>query len=464
MPDCSFDIPGSPLLDAWDQTLDKCANRKALLSQAGTELHTFHDLERAATALASSLHSLPRNPIIAFCADNDPLWIPAFLALLKVGASVVLLEGQASLSPSFQGLMRDLRVLAIASLREETLKLDPLAALPLESIPRPAIIKVTSGTSGTPRGIFFSATQIIADCESVCDTMGITSDDLNYGAISMAHSYGFSNLVTPLICRGVPMVVTSDRLPRSILAGIVASRATVFPATPIFFQKFNELGLDSRAGHLRLAISAGAPLAAEVAEVFWRATGHKIHAFYGSSECGGICYDGDLGTDFVSGYVGTPMKGVRIEIDEASGRPDIHGPAVGDRYYPTEEAETLSNGRFRPADLLAREGAGYRVVGRVSDLINVAGRKLNPVEVEAALLRCPGVKEAVVFGVPNEARGEMPAACVVAAGASEQQLIAHCLQILPSWQAPKFVRIVSEIPVTARGKISRAELARRFGS
>src|SRR5262249_5284478 len=80
----------------------------------------------------------------------------------------------------------------------------------------PVLFKLTSGTTGTPRLVRFRSEQLLADCEQICDTMGITDTDLNFGVIPISHSYGFSNLLTPLIVRGVPMVLSCDRLPRAV--------------------------------------------------------------------------------------------------------------------------------------------------------------------------------------------------------------------------------------------------------
>src|SRR5207249_3330054 len=75
----------------------------------------------------------------------------------------------------------------------------------------------------------------------ICDTMGISDVDLNFGVIPISHSYGFSNLLTPLIARGVPLVVSQDRTPRAVLADIAKTDATVFPGMPLFYQAFCEM-------------------------------------------------------------------------------------------------------------------------------------------------------------------------------------------------------------------------------
>src|SRR6184192_1648394 len=264
----------------------------------------------------------------------------------------------------------------------------------------PSLLKLTSGTTAAPRAIRFHSRQLLADCNQICDTMDISDDDLNFGVIPVSHSYGFSNLLTPLIARGVPMVVSCDRTPRAVLADLARTHATVFPGTPVFYQAFCNLDDVPALPKLRLCISAGAPLSGAVAKKFHEKFKQPIHSFYGSSECGGICYDRD-GTTFEDGFVGAPMEDVDLTmIDPAAtaSQVRVRSAAVGDGYFPESDEEKLGNGVFLPDDLLARHDSGFKIVGRVSDLINVAGKKVNPAEVEAQLLRFGGVRHAVVFG------------------------------------------------------------------
>src|SRR5205807_4642145 len=139
-------------------------------------------------------------------------------------------------------------------------------------------------------------------------TMGITRDDVNFGVIPFSHSYGFSNLITPLVCRGVPLVASEDRMPRAILDDLARTGATVFPGMPVFFQAFAEMENAPALPRLRLCISAGAPLPKNVAARFTKKFGVKIHVFYGSSECGGICFDATDSLEYEVGFVGIEMK------------------------------------------------------------------------------------------------------------------------------------------------------------
>jgi acyl-coenzyme A synthetase/AMP-(fatty) acid ligase len=331
----------------------------------------------------------------------------------------------------------------------------------------PVLLKLTSGTTAAPRAIRFRSEQLVTDCDQICETMGITDRDLNFGVIPISHSYGFSNLLTPLIVCGVPLVVSRDRMPRAVLDDLAHTRSTVFAGMPVFYQAFCQIEAQPALPDLRLCISAGAPLPLLVAQTFRAKFGHAIHSFYGSSECGGICYDREAKL-VEPGFVGAAMKGVELtmlEPNAATSRIRVRSAAAGDGYFPEPDDARLGNGVFVPDDLLAPSADGFRIAGRVSDLINVAGKKVNPAEVEAALLAFDGVREAVVFGRGSTLRNEEVAACVVAAPRVQAaDLLEYCRTRLSGWQVPKRIFFLPELPVSERGKISRQALAKRFAN
>jgi acyl-coenzyme A synthetase/AMP-(fatty) acid ligase len=308
---------------------------------------------------------------------------------------------------------------------------------------------------------------LLADAEQICDTMGITDADLNFAVIPLSHSYGFSNLITPLLVRGVPMAVSGDRMPRAVLDDLGRTEATVFPGMPLFYQAFSEMAPVPPLPKLRLCISAGAPLTRAVARNFQGKFGLPIHSFYGASECGGICYD-RTATNEQEGFVGSAMKGVELQpLEPGAGATQVRvrSAAVGDGYFPRPEPGKLGEGSFLPDDLLRVSVAGARIVGRLSDVINVAGKKVNPAEVEAHLLNFEGVRQAVVFGRASTVRNQEVVACVVAAEETDEAtLLEFCRTRLSGWQVPKRIFFLEALPANERGKISRRELAARFGA
>ena len=453
----------NPILEAWTATREACRGAPAILDANGKTLRSFAEIEENAQAFSEAFEHMAPSSVVAVQVGNSVLLPSLLLAIWRHHCIPVLLDR------SLEGPAREsaLSICAAAGLltMPNAVGVTDDAHFSLEHRPGAPLadgtefLKLTSGTTSAPRAIRFTAAQLLADCNTVCDTMGIGEGDVNYGVIPWSHSYGFSNLVTPLLCRGIPVVATEDRLPRAILNGLGASGATVFPAVPVFYQKLCDLPR-APLNRLRLCISAGAPLAAATAGAFRDQYGLKIHGFYGSSECGGIAYDASA-DEVVEGCVGKVMQGVRIEHDEASGRIEVHSSAVGLGYFPDPEPEILGGGRFVPGDLLRQTKDGFVIAGRVSDFINIAGRKLNPAEVEHVLRACPGVREAIVFGVPHPSRGEEPVACVVG-GTSIAELQAHCARSLMSWQIPRVFWCMESLPVNERGKLSRRMLAELY--
>jgi long-chain acyl-CoA synthetase len=463
-----------PLLEVWEKTLARKRDAPAIFATSGEVLRTFGEIEQRTRDLLQNIGGFPEGNVLAAQIGNHEDWPSILIGCLRRHL-VVLPLAQSISEQQHAEALKVCRVNGVVSAvpgggSSGIVRLSTADATPNWGERRPALLKLTSGTTATPRAIRFRSEQLLADCNQICATMGIVDDDLNFGVIPISHSYGFSNLLTPLIARGVPMVISGDRTPRAILADLVRSKATVFPGMPVFYQAFCEMEHVPALSKLRLCISAGAPLPRAIAKKFQEKFNLAIHSFYGASECGGICYDREA-INQSEGFVGEFMKGVNLEMADPNGSATqvrVRSAAVGDGYFPEPDNEKLGDGIFVPDDLLAREGSGFKIVGRISDVINVAGKKVNPAEVEAHLLRFSGVRQAVVFGRPATAgalRNEEVSACVVAApNVSETDLLQFCRGGLSTWQVPKQIFIVDTIPANERGKISRRELSRRFST
>jgi acyl-coenzyme A synthetase/AMP-(fatty) acid ligase len=214
---------------------------------------------------------------------------------------------------------------------------------------------------------------------------------------------------------------------------------------------------------IALAISAGAPLPLEVEQGVYEETGIKIHNFFGSSECGGIAYDRTSVPREDAALSGTAMDGVTLTVGEG-GRLVVESAAAGEGYWPAND-DTLGGGKFFTSDLVELHDGRVLMRGRVSDAINIAGRKLNPADVEAALLSCEGVRHCVVFGVASAdpARCEDTIACVNAAeDLTPARLSSWLGERLQTWQLPRRYWLCPELAPNARGKISRAEWRERW--
>src|SRR5258705_2696671 len=409
------------LFEGWRKIVQKYAGEAALRDLVSGRRWTFEELDSFADSRNSESVVFPQAPAFEFIVTTLKGW--------QSGAVVCPLEpGQAR--PEFPPLPKHI-----------------------------AHLKTTSATTGPPRLVALRAEQLIADARNIVETMGLRREWPNLGAISLAHSYGFSNLITPLLLHGIPPVVTGSTLPETVRNALQETGAATLAGGPALWRAWFEAGtLDPK--HVRLAISAGAPLPMALeAEVFERCR-IKIHNFYGSSECGGIAYDAGEKPRTDSACVGSPMKNVEIGIAE-DGCLEVRSSAVAETYWPNSE-ERLSKGRFRTSDLAEMVNGQVYLRGRATDIINVAGRKVLPETIENALASHSSVRQCVVFGVPEGERERIVACIAVGQTTSADDLKQFLLTHLPSWQVPRDFWFIDDLLTDQRGKLSPAFWRSRY--
>lgn len=344
-----------------------------------------------------------------------------------------------------------------------TCPLEPGQSPPiLPAVPSECVhLKLTSATTGQPRLIAFTSQQMMADAANIVSTMGLRPEWPNLAAISLAHSYGFSNLVLPLLLHGIPLIVASAPLPEAVRRAAAPEPALTLPGVPALWRTWHEA--EAIPSNVRLAISAGAPLGVGLEQEIFASRGLKIHNFYGSSECGGIAYDRTAEPRPDEACVGTALDNVALAVNNR-GCLEVRSQAVGLSYLPEPAAE-LGRGLFQTSDLAEIKGGVVFLRGRASDLINLAGRKLAPETVESALRQHPAVRDCLVLGVPrrgDEGREVVAAVVVARSPVAPERLRAFLHDRLPDWQVPRAWLFVEELSLTARGKISRSAWRSRF--
>ncbi len=441
----------TPLSGAWQGTVARGGPRRALVEAASGQEWTFAQLDERAKAWAArhlpTGAELARLPV-AFALPNGAAWFDVFLALAARGAVGVPLDpgepptAVAAIAGQLGGAWWDGGTLHLPS-RPRRFRDTEVA-----------LIKLTSGSTGRPRPLVFTASQVLADARQVMSTMGITDRDLNYALIPFGHSYGLGNVTVPLLAHGVPVVCGTVGLPQAIAADFARWQPTVFPGVPALWRGLVQTDLPSDAlASLRLGISAGAPLAPEVARAFADRFRRPLHAFYGSSETGGIAFD-RTGHATLEGGVGTALEGVRLE----QGR--------GQRLVVASAAACSRGRRLRRAGLAAwvmpdrvawRADGALRLLGRRGAVVKLAGRRVSLAEVEARLRQVPGVRD-VWVGIDDAAEPVLGAAVVADAPASE--LRERLRADTAPWKIPKRLVVVASFPLTARGKVDTAALRR----
>jgi acyl-CoA synthetase (AMP-forming)/AMP-acid ligase II len=440
------------LLQAWGKILRRRGGERAVGEALSGRTVTFRELDAAAAAWVTAQVPDPAQlagRAVVFTAPNGVAWLEIFLGLLKVGAVAVPLDPGEPVAAQ-QRLAGALRAGAWWDGRS----LVPFSDARRYRDPAVCLVKLTSGSTGQPRPLVFTDAQMLADGRQVTATMGIKPRDLNYALIPLGHSYGLGNLTIPLLAQGVPLVCGSAALPQAIAQDFAQWNPTVFPGVPAMWRALaaSEVKLDS----LRLGISAGAPLAPEVAREFAARFGRPLHSFYGSSETGGIAYD-RRGGAALAGHVGTAMQGVKLTM-LAGQRLCVSSAAV------TTHGHARRVGRHGAWIMPDRVTIGTRgevtLLGRRGTTVKIAGRRVNLAEVAGRLRRLPGVREAWV-GVT--AANDPVLAAVVATERTPADLRAALLPVAAAWTIPKKIITVGALPTTVRGKVDTRALPGMIG-
>jgi long-chain acyl-CoA synthetase len=445
---------------------------------------TADDLWRSAhdTARALTRAGLSPDHLIVSAAGNHPGFYSLLLACLETRIALLPVDRGTPMA-RIDDLAEQFRASAIVTPGTP----DPARPFRLERLPcdlvlvhlpdrRPdpalyagaAVLKLTSGSTGRPKAAFTTERNLCADGLQVIEAMDIRPDDSQLGIIPLSHSYGLGNLVLPTLLQGTAVTLRETFIPPHLIEDADAQRARVFPGVPFMFEHLLEhLPPDRWPTSLETLISAGARLDPDLARAYAARFGVKIHSFYGTTETGGIAFDDSDDPD-VSSVVGRPLPGVVVMLRREegaappAGRVHVKSAAVARGYAGAREAEAdgFEDGGFLTGDLGMFDDAGrLMLVGRVSSFVNVAGRKVQPYEVEAVLRRMPGIADARVVGAPDERRGERLVACLVTNRALRPfEIRQFCAARLAAHQIPREFIFLDALPRDARGKTSRRAL------
>jgi long-chain acyl-CoA synthetase len=462
------DRSGGGILAAFENLGARRAADAMVLSMS--QRATFGEIDALSRAIAKRIDtiSLPPGGLIGLAAPSGPAFLAGFLGLRRARQTVVLLD---PLAPQEEQRRAARAVGARAILgcatawpsAADQFRLSPFDPVTDSEVQGIAVVKLTSGSSGVPRGVAMPEESLVADEAALAVAMGFRHDDRLLSALPLSHSYGFTTLALSAMVRGLPLVLPSDQGPFAPLAAARELGATVFPTVPAYFQALLKMSQPPGwPGGLRLVTSAGAVLPSATAVQFRETYGQPIHVFYGSSECGGICYDREGGAA-ERGTVGTPVNGVRISLkplEHDEGLVTVESASVGNTYLPDRDSR-LRDGRFETNDVGAWQGGELVLRRRIDRVINLRGRKVDPSEIESVLAALDGVDEAVVIGVTSPRGGGEIVRAVVACAEGRlnyQRVTAWCRHKLADHKVPRSVIIVSAIPRTSRGKIDRAAL------
>jgi long-chain acyl-CoA synthetase len=336
-----------------------------------------------------------------------------------------------------------------------------------------AAILYTSGTTGRQKGATLSHGNLVSNTHAAVHSEGITPEDRLLLFLPLFHVFG-QNAILNSALQGAATVVLQRRYePQATAELIERQRVTMFYAVPTIYIGLLNAGIEPRRfDTVRYYFSAAATMPVEIAERWKAAYGRPIVEGYGLTETSPFASYNHV-WQHRPGSVGTPIENVEITVRDAEDRQVepgawgeicIKGPNVMLGYWnrPEDTALAIHNGWFHSGDIGYLDQDGYiYLVDRVKDMINSAGFKIWPREVEEVLFRHPAIGECAVVGLPHAEKGEIPAAYVVlraGASLSTEEFDAYCRQTMAAYKVPRQVEFVATLPKNATGKILKRVL------
>ena len=375
----------------------------------------------------------------------------------------------------------DPRIIRFSALVDNDGHPDAVAIDPERDI---ALIQYTGGTTGTPKGAMLTHQNLTANARQVnAIDPDHDADDRILGVLPFFHVFANTAVLNRTVLNGGTITMLPRFDAKQTLEAITRTRATALPGVPTMYQALLDHPDLAKTdfSSLRVCISGGAPMPAELREKFVAATGASLVEGYGLTESSGVVaanpYDGPV----KPGTIGQPIPATHIRLldkeDPAKDAPDgepgelaVKGPQVMQGYWNRPDADKDSftgDGWLRTGDVATIDEEGYiRIVDRLKDMIAVGGFKVYPSVIEAHLYRHPAVKEAIVLGVPDPYRGESPKAFVTledGAQATGEELAAWLNPQLGKHERVSAVEVRDSLPKTMIGKLDRKALRAEAG-
>jgi long-chain acyl-CoA synthetase len=342
-----------------------------------------------------------------------------------------------------------------------------------------AVLLYTGGTTGRPKGAMLTHRNIVANTLQFAGWYAFApGEETSFCAIPMSHSGGMSGVMNVPLSAGATLLVVPRFSAATAARAVTRYRVTrLFGVPTMFIALLNDdTARAADYSSLRACRTNAAPLPASVKGAFDALVGREVLVEgYGLTETSPLTHANPVGRA-KAGSIGIPLSDTDARIvdletgaDVNPGRPGellIRGPQVMRGYWhrPAETALALRDGWFATGDVATMDGEGYfAIVDRKKDMINTAGFKVWPREVEETIYAHEAVKLVMVIGVPDAYRGEAVKACVVLKDAhrgrvAADDIIAFCKARLTTYKVPRVVEFREELPMSGAGKLLRRVL------
>jgi long-chain acyl-CoA synthetase len=345
-----------------------------------------------------------------------------------------------------------------------------------------ALLLYTGGTTGVPKGAMLTHRNIVVNAVQFATWYGFEEGgETCIAALPMFHSGGMAGAMTVPLYAGATLILFERFRAAGVARALGRYRCTRFFGVPTMYAAVLNLPehRDCDLSALRACRTSAAPLPAAVKAQFDALAGREVLVEgYGLSETSPLAIANPPGRSR-AGAIGIPLSDTDAAVvDPHTGAPVppgepgelvLRGPQVMRGYWrkPEETAAAFRGGWFHTGDIARLAGDGYfEIVDRLKDMINTAGYKVWPREVEEVLYAHPAVQLAAVVGMPDAYRGESVSAFVVlrdgaAATVTPGDLIAHCRERLALYKVPREIELCDALPVSGAGKVLKRVLRDR---
>ncbi|MBN8805860.1 MAG: long-chain fatty acid--CoA ligase [Sphingopyxis terrae] len=375
----------------------------------------------------------------------------------------------------------DPRIIRFSALTDNDARPDPVAIDPEGDV---ALIQYTGGTTGTPKGAMLTHQNLTANARQVnAIDPDRDADDRILGVLPFFHVFANTCVLNRTVLNGGMIAMLPRFDAKQALQTITRTKATALPGVPTMYQALLDHPDLAKTdfSSLRVCISGGAPMPAELREKFVAATGASLVEGYGLTESAGVVATNPYEGPVKAGTIGQPIPATHIRLldkedpakDAPVGEPGelaVKGPQIMRGYWNRPDADQDSftaDGWLRTGDVATIDADGYiRIVDRLKDMIAVGGFKVYPSEIEHKLYQHPAVKEAIVLGVPDPYRGEHPKAFVTLEegyDVSGDALAAWLNPQLGKHERVSAVEVRDHLPKTMIGKLDRKALRAEAG-
>lgn len=343
-----------------------------------------------------------------------------------------------------------------------------------------AVLQYTGGTTGRPKGAMLTHANLSVNCQQGTHHMPSmrAGEEKLMAVLPFFHVFAMTSVLNGAISMGGELILHPRFEIGAMMKSLTHDKPTMMHAVPTIYNAIATAAETSRVdiSSLKVCVSGGAPLPAEVRERFEKLTGCRIIEGYGLTEASPCVSSNPPDGQVRADSVGIAVQGTTIEIrslDDIAkilpagerGEICVRGPQVM-KGYLNREAETRAafvDGALRTGDVGYLDKDGYLfVTDRIKDLIICSGYNVYPRVIEDALYEHPAVAEAVVIGIPDSYRGQAPLAFVtLRAGETRtpDELRDFLRDKISAIELPARVEIRASLPKTAIGKLSRKELA-----